>query len=151
MFIKNLKPLTNYDIINLANELKISDFRGVFMRDTLPSKVNTIECGVLNLDISKNNGTHWVCYYKSKDKCYYFDSFGLGPPIELQSYLSSNVELSTFQIQKFNTHHCGYTSFDERPSMQNLHHANPRARRGKVNECPINSFNVIGIMRRTVN
>ena len=65
MFIENLKPLTNYDIINLANELKISNFRGVFMRDTLPSKVNDNECGILNLDISKNNGTHWVCYYKN--------------------------------------------------------------------------------------
>jgi hypothetical protein len=49
-FVENLQPLTNYDIINLANELKISNFRGVFMRDTLPSK---IECGILNLDISK--------------------------------------------------------------------------------------------------
>jgi hypothetical protein len=40
MFIENLKALTNYDIINLANELKISNFRGVFMRDTLPSEIN---------------------------------------------------------------------------------------------------------------
>jgi len=38
MFIKNLKSLTNYDIIKIANELKISNFTGVFMRDTLPSK-----------------------------------------------------------------------------------------------------------------
>ena len=34
MFIDNLKPLTNYNIIKIANELKIKDFRGVFMRDT---------------------------------------------------------------------------------------------------------------------
>jgi hypothetical protein len=108
MFIKSLQPLTNRDIINLENELKIKDFRGVFMRDTLPSKINKVECGILNLDISKNNGTHWVCYYKNKDKCYYFDSFGLDPPLELQNYLNSQIELSTFQIQKFNTHHCGY-------------------------------------------
>lgn len=43
-----------------------------------------------------------------RDKCYYFDSFGLDSPIELQNYLSSNAEFSTFQIQTFNTHHCGY-------------------------------------------
>ena len=43
-----------------------------------------------------------------KDECYCFDSFGLDPPLELQSYLNSQIELSTFQIQKFNTHHCGY-------------------------------------------
>jgi hypothetical protein len=65
MFIENLKPLTNYDIINLANELKISNFIGAFMRDTLLKQISNIECGILNLDISKNNGTDWVCYYKT--------------------------------------------------------------------------------------
>ena len=82
MFVDNLKALTNYDIIKIVDELKIKDFRGVFMRDTLPNKINKVECGILNLDVSKNNGTHWVCYYhmsgaagaKLKDKCYYFDS-----------------------------------------------------------------------------
>ena len=108
MFIDNLTALTNYDIIKIADELKIKDFRGVFMRDILPSKINDIECGILNLDVSKNNGSHWVCYYKNKDKSYCFDSFGLDPPLELQTYLSSNIGLPTFQIQKFNTHHCGY-------------------------------------------
>jgi hypothetical protein len=53
------------------------------MSDTLPSKINELECGIVNLDISENNGTHWVSYYKNKDICYYFDSFGLDPPIEL--------------------------------------------------------------------
>ena len=84
MFIDNLKPLTNYDIIKIVNELKISNFREVFMRDTLPNKINELECRILNLDICKNNGTHWVCYCKNKDKCYYFDSFGLYSPLELQ-------------------------------------------------------------------
>jgi hypothetical protein len=61
MFIKRLKSLTNYDIKNLANELKIKNFRGVFMRETLQSKINNKECGAVNLDASKNKGTHWVC------------------------------------------------------------------------------------------
>ena len=92
----------------MTNELKIKYFRRVFMRDTLPDKINNKECGVVNLDVSKNTGTHWVCYYKNKDTSYYFDSFGLDPPLELQNYLNSRIELSTFQIQNFNTHHCGY-------------------------------------------
>ena len=109
-FRRHSKPLKSYDITNLAKELKIKDFRGVFMRDTLPRRINNKECGVLNLDMSKNKGTHWVCYYKNNYRgCYYFDSFGLDPPIELWNYLNSQkIELSTFQIQKFNTHHCGY-------------------------------------------
>jgi len=28
---------------------------------------------VLNLDVSKSNGIHWVCYYKNNEKCYYCD------------------------------------------------------------------------------
>ena len=40
------------------------------MRDTLPGKVDDVECGVVNLKTSKacNSGTHRVCYYKNKDK-----------------------------------------------------------------------------------
>ena len=114
MFKKDLNPLTNYELEEKVKELKIKYFRGVFMRDTLPNKINDNEVGIVNLDSAKNNGTYWVCYSlrksdtKIKDKCYYFDSFGLDPPIELQNYLNSDIELSTFQIQKFNTHHCGY-------------------------------------------
>jgi hypothetical protein len=104
----NLRPLTNYEIINLVKELKIKNFRGIFMRDTLPTKINELESGIVNLDSIKNNGTHWVCYLKNKDKSYYFDSFGLDPPLELLNYLNRPIKLSTFQIQKFNTHHCGY-------------------------------------------
>ena len=54
------KPLTNYEIIKLAKELKIKNFRGVFMRDTLPDNLDDEECGIVNLDLSKNKGTHWV-------------------------------------------------------------------------------------------
>lgn len=43
------------------------------MRDTLSNKINDNEVGIVNLDSVKNNGTHWVCYYKNKDKCYYFN------------------------------------------------------------------------------
>lgn len=118
MFKKDLKPLTNHELEEKVKELKIKNFRGVFMRDTLPNKINVNEVGIVNLDSIKNSGTHWVCYCKNKDKRYYFDSFGLDPPIELQKYLGSDdsvgtrhfvgIEFSTFQIQRFNTHHCGY-------------------------------------------
>ena len=32
----------------------------------LPSRFNELECGIVSLDIGKNNGTHWVSYYKNK-------------------------------------------------------------------------------------
>ena len=108
IFSKNLKPLTNYDIENLVKKLKIKNFRGVFMRDTLPNNINDIECGIVNLDLSTNKGTHWICYFKNVDYSYYFDPFGLDPPIEVQKYLNSEIFLSTYQIQNFNTNHCGH-------------------------------------------
>ena len=47
MFIKTLKPLTNYDITKLAKEL-IKNFTWVLMRNTLPTNVKDNECGVIN-------------------------------------------------------------------------------------------------------
>lgn len=91
------------------------------MRVTLPEKILSREVGTVYLASSNNKGTHWVCYKKIKDtskagpnedKLYYFDSFGLDPPLELQEYLKQEdrrkIELSTFQIEEFNTHHYGY-------------------------------------------
>ena len=34
------KPLSNIDIIDAAKNLPLHEFRGVFMRDTLPKKQN---------------------------------------------------------------------------------------------------------------
>jgi hypothetical protein len=92
----------------MAKELKIKNFRGVFMRDTLPNKIKANECGVVNLDSIKNEGTHWVCYYKDENEKYYFDSFGLDPPNEIQDYLGEDILCSTFQIQELGTNYCGH-------------------------------------------
>lgn len=77
-------------------------------RDNLPNKTNDKECGIVNLDSSKNHVTHWGSYYKDNEKSYYFNPFGLDPPIEIRNYLKSNIELSTFQIQTFKSNDCGY-------------------------------------------
>lgn len=49
------------------------------------------ECGIINLADSKDlEGTHWTCYFKKEWKVYYFDSYGIQPPIEIVKYLGSN-------------------------------------------------------------
>ncbi len=106
--LQELNPLSNFDLEKLAKELKIKNFRGVFMRDTLPYKIKEKECGIVNLDSIENDGTHWVCYYKNRNKKLYFDSFGLDPPNEIKGYLGDNVLMSTFQVQKLGTNHCGH-------------------------------------------
>lgn len=80
------------------------------MRDQLPKKPKTNECGIVNLDISKNEGTHWVAYVKLGDYCEYYDSFGdLKPPLELIEYLrSKNIFYNYVKYQSFNTVNCGH-------------------------------------------
>lgn len=82
-----IKPLSNFDIIDYCRELKINNFKGVFMRDELTSyKMNNDECLVLNIDISTGKGIHWMCLFSKNDVSYYFDSYGLPPPIEVLQY-----------------------------------------------------------------
>lgn len=90
--------------------MKIKHFRGVFSRDNLPKHPLNIECAVLNLDTLQGKGTHWVAYYKNKNKVIYFDSFGnLPPPTELQQYFQKyNIVYNYTNYQKYNTFICGH-------------------------------------------
>ena len=90
------KALSNHELIEYIKQLKIKHFRGVFMRDSLPKKPRTKECGIVNLADSLSDGTHWVCYFNN---CY-FDSYGLPPPLEIVQYLGDNLEYNIYQIQK---------------------------------------------------
>ena len=78
------------------------------MRDALPSKSNDIECGILNLDKSSGPGTHWTCWYKKNKLCYYFDSFGITPPKELDKYIKTDILYSTYKIQDDGQEICGH-------------------------------------------
>lgn len=101
---KNIKidPLSNFDIIKFGNN--ISSFRGCFMRDELPMKPYENECGILNLNNSTKNGSHWVAWKKIKNKSFYFDSFGsCRPPKELVNYLGKdNLEWNYNKFQDYN-------------------------------------------------
>ena len=81
------KPLSNFEIIDAAKMLSLDGFRGVFLRDTLPTKTKLNDCGVLNLDSSSGDGTHWVMQFKKGKEKFYFDSYGVQPPSELIVYL----------------------------------------------------------------
>ena len=59
------RPLTNYELVDYSIELKIPNFRGVFMIDTLPKAPKRRECGIVNFSSTKEIGTHWVGYFKN--------------------------------------------------------------------------------------
>ena len=116
--IPNDKALTNIDILKYVEELKIPNFRGVFMRDELPKKIKSIECGIMNFNTHKQLGSHWVSYMRTKQgNRIYFDSFGQITPLEIQKYLKTKQEFKNNTpviqrnsdiVQRVNTHVCGH-------------------------------------------
>ena len=112
-----MSALTNLDILRYVDRENLPNFRGVFMRDTLPrSGPNHTECGVVNLNTSHEPGSHWVCYFKDGEKRIYFDSFGQITPIEIQKYLKTSEEIkknamviqrNTDIVQAISSSNCG--------------------------------------------
>ncbi|CAG9771479.1 unnamed protein product [Ceutorhynchus assimilis] len=86
------RALSNIDLEKYAKLLKLKHFRGVFMKDQLPTmKIHKTESGIINLDNSTGVGTHWTAYKIIGKNIHYFDSFGnLRPPLESVKYFNSN-------------------------------------------------------------
>ena len=101
------KPLSNFEIENAVKTIGLKNFRGVFLRDTLPKKPKRSEWATMNLDDTSGDGTHWVAWFKHGDKKWYFDSFGLPPPTELNNYLG-DVFYPTEHIQPRQAVICGH-------------------------------------------
>lgn len=101
------RPLNELDLRKFASGL--TNFRGVFMRDELPPKPRINECGILNLNLSTEDGSHWVAWSKRGKDSLYFDGFGnLQPPNELISYLGNNIKYNFESYQNYNTIICGH-------------------------------------------
>ena len=110
--IKNIilpnKPLNNFELEDAAKKLKIPNFRGGFLLDTLPKKPNKKECGIVDFVKSGGPGTHWVAWYKNGKTKIYFDSYGVQPPIEVINYLGKPIYYNTNQVQPVEQVFCGH-------------------------------------------
>ena len=99
-------PLTNFEI----TEYFIDEprFNGVHSKNNLPKLKNGAY--VINLDHSKNTGTHWVVIFAKKDEVIYFDSFGVQhiPKEIMEKIENKNIKTSIFRIQDNNSKMCGY-------------------------------------------
>ena len=106
---KNIEPLSNFQIIEKCQELKINKFKGVFMRDELSRmRPESDKCMVNNTDHSSNEGTHWTCLFITMGVSYYFDPYGFEPTLEVIKYCKGPRYYSSFQIQKMNEVICGH-------------------------------------------
>ena len=112
------KALTNLDLLKYVSILDIPNFRGVFMRDTLPKSPFYKESGIVNFNTSKEPGSHWVCYYKNGENIIYFDSYGQTPLQEVQNYLK-NIHRNTDVVQKPGTSICGHLCLYVLKSLSN--------------------------------
>src|SRR6266853_4571489 len=106
---------TDTELDKMAKDLNIKNYRGCFMRFTLPDKPLESECGIINFQAeSEGNGSHWTCWYNNvsgmTNTKIFFDPFGTNPPDELVKYLGSRILSNTFQIQKINSDICGELS-----------------------------------------
>ena len=103
-------PLTNFEIQEYyQNEPR---FNGVFSRDNLP---NSIKNGayVINLDESRDIGTHWVALHVNNKTIIYFDSFGVEHiPKEIMKFIESgfpgnkNIITNIYRIQAYDSVMC---------------------------------------------
>ena len=106
---EKIEPLSNFQINDKCAELKIKNFKGVFMRDEMTHRHSTKnECMVINTDHSSNGGTHWTCLYIDEGKSYYFDSYGFEPTLEVKWYCKEPRVYNSFPIQKMNQVICGH-------------------------------------------
>ena len=109
--------LSNFDIIKIAQHLKIPNFRGIYMLDELPEVPKYKESGIVNFNNSHEPGSHWVSFFKEGDKRVYFDSYGQIIPSEVEKYLKTAYEYETDKpviqrnteiVQEPNTKICGH-------------------------------------------
>ena len=65
---------------------------------------------IINLDNSKNTGTHWVVIFVKKDELIYFDSFGVEHIPEENKKLigNKNIKSNIFRIRSYDSVMCGY-------------------------------------------
>ena len=72
--------------ILMSNHKTKRIFKGIFPRDTLPSRALCLKhpsAYVVNTDRSTGPGDHWVCvYFDGMGRAEYFDSFGAPPMFE---------------------------------------------------------------------
>ena len=109
-FIKyGISSTFNFQLKEILNDLNING--KVLMRDELhkikSTKKNNI---IMNLETTKDNGSHWVSIYKSCVNNYYFDPYGILPTKEVYNYLDQPFHYNKIQIQQEGMECCGQLS-----------------------------------------
>ena len=110
----NKSGLSDVDLQGMAKGLGAQfqrSFLGTFSKDELPV-VRDGQCCLINIQNDKDNsgkelpGTHWTSMGVSHLQGWYFDSFGLPPPLEVDQQLHRVIHKAT-RIQDDDSQQCG--------------------------------------------
>ena len=93
---------SNFDLRDIGKDLGL-DLKVIMWDELL--KVKPKDCVIMNLQTSKEKGSHWVAIYKND---YYFDPYGVIPTKEIFKYLKKDFIYNTIQVQPDNTKMCGH-------------------------------------------
>ena len=84
------------------------DLEEYFCETLILQRTKLNECGILNLDSSSGDGTHWVMSFKKGKDNFYFDSYGVQAPSELIAYLKSPIFYNSERVQQNGELFCGH-------------------------------------------
>lgn len=104
-----LKPLSNFDIINICKKLNIP-LIDVVSKDELYQIPKQNGFYIVNMqNVDDGPGTHWVAMIKRPNISLYFDSYGFPPAISMIDFLRpSKIAYSSNDIQYLKSILCGY-------------------------------------------
>ena len=107
--------LSTSQIVDIAKQLRIPNFEGVFAWNELPSKTFNKKKSysfIINTDSSNLGGQHWLAVLVRPNKQgYVFDSYGIPPPLRVQTWLNSRGirwSANNRQLQTIQSTLCGY-------------------------------------------
>ena len=68
---------------------------------------------IVNMESKRKSslGSHWVCILSYPSFCFYFDSFGVVPPMEVIRFIKtrhSKYYINDIEIQDYNSSACGF-------------------------------------------
>ena len=105
---KEAEILSNYDLINIAQKLKLK--LKVICKDELINYNNDL-LFIINLSNTNSKGSHWVSLCINHSNVFYYDSFGRKPILEVKHFCKINkLKLSYNKIihQNINDNSCGW-------------------------------------------
>jgi len=102
--------ISNFELEDLADKRNL-DLIGVFSKDRMPNE-KQVGSYIINMQNEDDgSGTHWVAIklFKTR-KCCYFDSFGVGMPMEIDEWTKNFKPVATNnrQIQDIKSQMCGF-------------------------------------------